>query len=180
MDAERIKQIANNTTQKTQDDWASQALILASTLTQNEKLNNSMTGFSENPNKQKFWDEIQKLNPDLASQQFKEDTIQGHFTDWTLKTMPPCQAKQLQGMIGFAYYSPSGMVRLTNYNLGNRGKIKGKKYHIDLASKPGTFSTDYSTLIKTDDEYEAFRQALLLEVAQLRAINERKVIKNLT
>ncbi len=127
-----------------------------------------MEGYSENPNKHAFWEELTKLKPELALEQFKNDTLQGHFSEWKLKTMP---FSEQNGFIGFAYYSPSLMVRLTNYNLGNRGRMKRKRYHIDLAKMPGVFPAEGSTVMEIDDEHEAFKQALLHEKIQKEVLD---------
>ena len=179
MDIETIRRIADRTydlstwKEDAKGDTIREACFIAAHV--KSRGGDSMEGYSENPNKDAFWEEIQKLNPELANQQFKQDTMQGHFSEWKLKTMPYSEQNKF---IGFAYYSPSLMVRLTNYNLCNRGRMKRKRYHIDIAKMPGVFPAEGSTIMEIDDEHEAFKQALLHEKIQKEVLilNQRKLV----
>lgn len=120
---------------------------------------------------QAFWLKLREISQELTQNPTLADDLQSQFAHWQLKTMPT-PIKSNDNLLGFAYYSPTGFIRITNYNLGMRGKLKKTKYLVDVANQNRYFHPDLATVLEADSEI-----LVLKEARKLESVFEQKVEK---
>jgi hypothetical protein len=107
-----------------------------------------------------FWEELCLLNPDLSTCKHKGELLKKQIYDWVLHTI---YRDHRNNSIGFSLYSPSGHVRVTNFNQSRRGYMKKKQYMVDVTNYKGEWLKAVN-VAEVDFVTDAFKQAINLEI----------------